>query len=74
MSEPAWGKYGSWAEAESFLGKVIGEDVGVDAVELGSIRRWLEPKEFDCLLHTDSATARSAGYRDVVARKPSAGG
>lgn len=67
MSEPGWGKFGTWEEAESFLGKVIGEDVGVDAVELGSIRRWLEPKEFDCSLHTDPEAARTAGYRDVVA-------
>ena len=67
MSNPSWGKYGTWEEAESFLGKVIGEDVGVDAVELGSIRRWLEPKEFDCDLHTDAAAAKAAGYRDVVA-------
>lgn len=67
MSEPSWGKYGSWEEAESLLGKVIGQDIGVDAVELGSIRRWLEPKEFDCKLHSDSVTAEAAGYRDVVA-------
>ena len=67
MSNPVWGKYGSWEEAESFLGKVIGEDVGVDAVELGSIRRWLEPKEFDCALHSDADAARAAGYRDIVA-------
>ena len=67
MSEPSWGKYGTWEEAERFLGKVIGEDVAADAVELGSIRRWLEPKEFDCALHTDADAARSAGYRDVVA-------
>ena len=67
MSEPGWGKYGTWEEAESFLGKVIGVDVGVDAVELGSIRRWLEPKEFDCALHTDAAAAREAGYREVIA-------
>lgn len=67
MSQPGWGKYGSWEEAESFLGKVIGEDVGVDAVELGSIRRWMEPKEFDCALHTDAAAAKAAGYRDVIA-------
>lgn len=67
MSEPGWGKFGSWEEAESFLGEVIGENVGVDAIELGSIRRWLEPKEFDCALHTDPKAARAAGYRDIVA-------
>lgn len=67
MAEASWGKFGTWQEAESFLGKVIGEDVGVDAVETGSIRRWLEPKEFDCALHTDAEAARAAGYRDVIA-------
>ena len=67
MSEPAWGKYGTWEEAESYLGKVIGEDVGVDAVELGTIRRWLEPKEFSCDLHTSREAAQAAGYSDVIA-------
>ncbi len=67
MREPSWGRYGTWEEAESLLGQVIGEDVGVDAVELGSIRRWLEPKEFNCALHTDAAAAQAAGHRDVVA-------
>lgn len=67
MSELAWGRYGTWEEAESYLGQIIGEDVGVDTVELGSIRRWLEPKEFDCALHTNAAAAKEAGYRDVVA-------
>ena len=67
MSEPSWGKYGTWEEAESCIGQIIGESVGVDAVELGSIRRWLEPKEFDCGLHTDAEAAKAAGYDDVVA-------
>ncbi|MFK7957551.1 MAG: MaoC family dehydratase N-terminal domain-containing protein [Lysobacterales bacterium] len=67
MSEPSWGKYGTWEEAERHVGQVIGECVGVDAVELGSIRRWLEPKEFACDLHTDSAAAKAAGYQDVIA-------
>ena len=67
MSEPSWGKFGTWAEAESFVGKVIGQEVGIDAVEIGSIRRWMEPKEFVCDLHTDGAAAKAAGYRDVVA-------
>lgn len=67
MSQPTWGKYGSWEETEQYLGKVIGDDMGVDAVELGSIRRWLEPKEFDCALHTDASAAKAAGYPDVIA-------
>ena len=36
-------------------------------MELGSIRRWLEPKEFHCPLHTDEAIARNAGQQGVVA-------
>ena len=67
MGEPTWGKWGTWEETESYLGKVIGEDTGVDAVELGSIRRWLEPKEFDCPLHYDQKVAGAAGYDDVIA-------
>ncbi|MGI9199441.1 MAG: FAS1-like dehydratase domain-containing protein [Woeseiaceae bacterium] len=67
MTQPSWGKYGSWEEAESYIGKIIGEDVGADAVELGSIRRWLEPKEFDCALHTDASAAKKVGYDDVIA-------
>ena len=67
MSEPSWGLWGTWAETESFLGKQVGQAVGPDPVEQGSIRRWLEPKEFDCAMHTDRAAANDAGYRDVVA-------
>lgn len=67
MTQPSWGKYGTWEEAESFIGKVIGKDVGADAVELGSVRRWLEPKEFDCALHTDASVAKAAGHADIIA-------
>jgi len=62
-----WGKYGSWEETESFLGKVIKVSEGADVVEMGTIRRWLEPKEFDCPIHTDAAAAEDAGYDGVVA-------
>lgn len=67
MSEPSWGKWGSWEETESYVGKVVGVTKAPDAVELGAIRRWLEPKEFECALHSDKAAARSAGYRDIIA-------
>ena len=67
MSQPSWGKWGSWEDAESHVGQVIGTATGVDAVELGTIRRWLEPKEFDCALHTDASVAKAAGYPDVIA-------
>ena len=67
MSEPQWGKWGTWEEAEACVGEVIGTQSGADAVELGSIRRWLEPKEFDCPLHLDDDVARQVGYEGVVA-------
>jgi len=67
MDEPKWGKWGTWEETESLLGKQIGQNVGADDVEKGSIRRWLEPKEFDCPLHYDEQAAKSAGYDGIVA-------
>ena len=67
MTEPSWGKWGTWEETEKYLDTVIGRVEGPDAVELGSIRRWLEPKEFDCPLHYEDAAARSAGYDGVIA-------
>jgi len=67
MSEPSWGLWGTWEETEQCLGKVIGESVGPDPVESGSIRRWLEPKEFACDIHTDAEAARTAGHDDLVA-------
>lgn len=67
MSEPSWGLWGSWEETEALLGKEVGRSVGPDPVEQGSIRRWLEPKEFACEIHTDAETARAAGYEDIVA-------
>src|SRR5690606_31068682 len=40
--------------------------MGADPVERGAIRRYLEPLEFDCPLHTDVETARRAGFADVT--------
>lgn len=39
---------------------------GGDPVERGAIRRYLEPLELDCALHTDPEVARAAGYADVT--------
>ena len=64
---PSWGKWGTWEETESLLDKEIGSSVGADEVERGSIRRWLEPIEFDCPLHYDDEVARKAGYEGIVA-------
>ena len=67
MSQPSWGKWGSWEETETYLDTVIGVVEGPDAVEKGSIRRWLEPKEFDCPLHYDEKTAYDVGYDGIIA-------
>jgi hypothetical protein len=40
---------------------------GADPVEASTIRRWLEPLELTCPLHTDAAVARAHGYADIVA-------
>lgn len=39
---------------------------GGDSVERGAVRRYLEPLELDCALHTDPEVARAAGYADVT--------
>lgn len=39
---------------------------GGDPVEPGAIRRYLEPLEFDCALHTDPDAARAAGFEEVT--------
>lgn len=67
MSKEGWGKWGTWEEAEACVGTVIGTAEGADAVELGTIRRWLESKEFDCPMHLDDEAAKAAGYEGVVA-------
>jgi len=67
MSEPSWGLWGTWEETETFLGKQVGQSIGPDPVEQGSIRRWLEPKEFACAIHTDAEAARAAGYPATAA-------
>lgn len=67
MSEKGWGKWGSWEEAESFVGKTIGVTQSLDPVEIGAIRRWLEPKEFELDIYRDEAAAKANGYRNITA-------
>ena len=67
MRLPSWGKQGTWEEAEACLGKVLEVVQGADAVEQGAIRRWLEPKQFGCPLHTDEQAARAAGWEGLMA-------
>lgn len=67
MSDGGWGLWGTWEDTEACLNQIVGQWQGPDPVERGSIRRWLEPKEFACAIHTDADAAKAAGFDDVVA-------
>jgi len=59
-----------WQPMIEAVGTDFGDGVdrpGPDAVELGSIRKLVEPLELDCPLHHDRALAVDLGYRDVPA-------
>ncbi|MCR1786275.1 MaoC family dehydratase N-terminal domain-containing protein [Nocardioides carbamazepini] len=59
----------AWQPVIDAIGKDFAEGAvtwGGDAVERGGIRRYLEPLELDCALHTDPELARAAGYADVT--------
>lgn len=58
-----------WQEVVDAIGRDFADGAitwGGDAVERGGIRRYLEPLELDCALHTDPETARAAGFADVT--------
>lgn len=44
-----------------------GNRPGADKVEAGSVRKFLEPLEFDSPLHYDKETAIKHGYSDIIA-------
>ena len=59
-----------WDSVVKAIGSPIASGVGagpVDAIELGAVRRYLEPLEFGCPLHHDREVAEAQGYRDVIA-------
>lgn len=63
-----------WQAAWQPLIAAIGTDFGnatdvwgADTVERSTIRRFLEPLEFDCPLHYDHAIAEQYGYSDIIA-------
>jgi hypothetical protein len=58
-----------WAPLVAAVGaEAEGERVeGADAVDRSSLRRYLEPLEFDCPLHHDDGVARAHGYDGVIA-------
>ena len=52
-----------WDEAIEAIGQDFSDGekhIAADVVELGAIRRYCEPLEFDCPIHYDEATARGA--------------
>ncbi|GAB3980818.1 hypothetical protein GCM10029978_079890 [Actinoallomurus acanthiterrae] len=59
----------AWRPVEEAVGKDFSDGrtvYGADVVERGAIRRFLEPLELDCALHTDPETAREHGFADVT--------
>jgi hypothetical protein len=63
----------AWQEEWQPVVDAVGRDFldgdvtwGGDPVEGGAIRRYLEPLELDCSLHTDRSVARAAGFEDVT--------
>ncbi|MCX8497077.1 MAG: MaoC family dehydratase N-terminal domain-containing protein [Akkermansiaceae bacterium] len=63
-----------WKAAWQPLMDAVGQDFsegrvvnGADVVTAATIRRYLEPLEFDCPLHYDADVAKEFGYDDVIA-------
>jgi hypothetical protein len=66
-TETGW--MAEWQEVVDAVGRDFAEGEvtwGADPVERGAIRRYLEPLELDCALHTDPEVARAAGHADVT--------
>ncbi|MGH2507166.1 MAG: FAS1-like dehydratase domain-containing protein [Ktedonobacteraceae bacterium] len=60
----------AWQPLIAAIGTDFGQDTevwGADAVEQSTIRRFLEPLEFDCPLHSDQAIAAQYGYSAILA-------
>jgi acyl dehydratase len=74
MAEDDW--QAAWDPVVALVGSDLSRGearAGADAVEAGAIRRWLEPLEFDCALHSDPSVARAHGHPDVIAPYTSVG-
>jgi hypothetical protein len=59
-----------WQEVIDAVGQDFSDGsvrYGVDRIELSTIRRYLEPLEFDCALHYDEEVARAHGHPGVIA-------
>ena len=59
-----------WQPLAEAVGRDFGDGTvvfGADAVEPGTIRRYLEPLEIGCPIHYDADAARAAGHPGIVA-------
>ena len=68
LKAPDW--KAEWEPLAEAVGRDFGDRTvvfGADAVEPGTIRRYLEPLEIGCPIHYDAEAARAAGYPDIVA-------
>ncbi|WP_310962505.1 FAS1-like dehydratase domain-containing protein [Nocardioides terrisoli] len=68
MADEGW--QAGWQPMIAAVGRNFDEGAPTfagDPVEQSTIRRWLEPLEFDCKLHTSRETARAHGYDDIIA-------
>lgn len=61
-----------WMAAWQLMIDAVGQDfapglnpVDADPIERTTVRRYLEPLEFDCSLHYDPEVARAYGYADI---------
>lgn len=63
-----------WKSTWDTMLEAVGTDLskgrmvrGADPIERSTVRRYLEPLEFDCALHYDPEVARRHGFADVTA-------
>ena len=59
-----------WQRLVDAVGTDFGAEIvweGADEIDHSSLRRYLEPLEFDCPLHVDDAAARAQGYPSRIA-------
>jgi acyl dehydratase len=63
----------NWEKAWQPLIDAVGQDFsdsaaveGADVIAAATVRRYLEPLEFDCPLHYDVQIARAHGYADIL--------
>lgn len=59
----------AWQPMVDAVGRDFGAgrpEVWGETIEAGMVRRYIEPLELDCAIHSDRESARALGYGDVV--------